>query len=142
MITLYTQDPIFVGIYTVTLEVILSDFAITPIYVDFTLTIVLLINNKPYFATKLPGMVTLVMPRESASWSFTLPKVIDADGEVVTVSILPGKAANFLYLDNGETLNIDDISEKNPNMKSGVYLLTVILDDGRDQVKLPFSLII
>ena len=44
-----------------------------------------------------------------------------------------GIAANFLKLDGKTSIFCNDIS-MNSNAKAGMYLLRLILDDGRDKV--------
>jgi hypothetical protein len=75
-----------------------------------------------------------------------LPRIIDDDGDPVTLSASLGAAGAFTYLTLIDPatgiLNIDDISVANLNLKPGMYLMTLDIDDGKDIAKIPFALII
>ena len=82
------------------------------------------------------------MTQVSKSWSFSLPKALDDDGDTVTITADLGFAANFVVLNSPGSLEISDIREGSSNIREGMFLMTIILDDGKDQVRIPFTLFV
>lgn len=80
----------------------------------------------------------------SESWSLNLPTIIDLDvADVVTLKADFGFAANFLTLNGLTSIDCADIKKGgSSNIRTGLYLVTLTLDDKRDQVKIPFSLFV
>ena len=52
-----------------------------------------------------------------------------------------GAAASFLTLNGVQSIDCADISDKS-KAKAGMYLIKVILDDGKDQALFTFSLFV
>jgi len=105
---------------------------------DFSIKIIKLINKLPYFMPKLAGSVTVQMTKEPESWSFQLPKLMDDDGQPVTLSVDFGAASSFCYLTDVTSIDIDDISK----IREGMFLMTFMLNDGKDTVRITFSLFV
>ena len=84
------------------------------------------------------------MTTVSESWSLNLPKILDLDdADVVTLKADFGFAANFLTLNGQISIDCADIKKGgSSNIRAGMYLITLTLDDKRDQVKIPFSLFV
>lgn len=144
-IQLSTLDPVFVGAYTATLSVSLVDYPlVAQLNIDFSLTLIQLINKHPYFETNLVGSQTIQMLNagDSKSWSFALPKASDLDGDPVTITADLGYAANFVVFNSPTSIDIEDISEGGSSIRSGMYLMNFILFDGKDSVSIPFALFV
>jgi hypothetical protein len=91
----------------------------------------------PYFEPKLVSFATIQKTKTAASWSLTLPKIVDKDAkDVVTLSANFG-GASFLSLNGTSSLECPDISK---NIQAGFYLTKLTLDDGRDKVDYPLSI--
>lgn len=94
-------------------------------------------NNLPYFEPKLVSLATIQKTKTAASWSLTLPKIVDKDAkDIVTLSADFG-GASFLSLNGTSSLECPDISK---NIQAGFYLTKLTLDDGRDKVDYPLSI--
>jgi len=78
----------------------------------------------------------------SQSWSFTLPKYVDPDGDPVTITADLGFAANFVVFNSPESIEISDISEGGSNIRNGMFLINFNLFDGKDTVTVPFALFV
>ena len=78
----------------------------------------------------------------SEAWSFTLPKVIDPDGDPVTITADLGFAANFVVFNSPESIEISDISEGGSNIRDGMFLINFNLFDGKDTATVSFALFV
>lgn len=81
------------------------------------------------------------MTKEPESWSFLFPKVIDEDGPSPPTLTVEFGAASFCTLTDMTSIDIEDVSDAT-KVKPGMYLLNVVLSDGKDTVKIPLSLIV
>jgi hypothetical protein len=81
------------------------------------------------------------MTKEAESWSFPLPKIMDDDGQPVTLSVNFGTAGSFCYLNDVTSIDIDDISDT-AKVREGMYLITFVLNDGKDEARIAFSLFV
>ena len=75
----------------------------------------------------------------SEAWSYTLPNIVDDEGDSVTLTKKFGLADGFVALD-AEQLVIDDISS--PKVKAGFYSLQLLLNDGTQQMTATIQLFI
>ena len=84
------------------------------------------------------------MTTVSKAWSFELPKILDLDAaDVVTLTVDFGSAANFLKLNGFTSIECQDIKKGGQsNIRSGMYIITFILDDKKDKVKVLLSLFV
>ena len=83
------------------------------------------------------------MTKTPQSWSFAIPKAFDEDNDPVTVTANFGFAANFVEMNSPDSIEIEDISEGGTsNIREGMYLMSFSLDDGKDQVNVPFTLFV
>lgn len=100
------------------------------------------INNLPYFEPKLAASATIQKTQTQTSWTFPLPKFADKDpADVVSLKADFGDAASFLNLNGVQSIDCSDISMKS-SIKAGMYLIKLILDDGKDKVAFTFSLFV
>lgn len=130
--------------YPVELSVSLVDYPEVPSLVtSFTVSIELLVYNLPYFETALDP-ASVQMTNLPQTWSFPLPRLLDNDGDSVTLSTNFAGAASFCHLEttqSGMSIVIDDISPSGGTLP-GFYLITFTLSDGTDSVVVPFSLLV
>jgi hypothetical protein len=59
MLSLYTNDPLYVGMYAASFQVDLASYEMHSIFISFYVVIIQLKNNLPYFETTLPGEETI-----------------------------------------------------------------------------------
>jgi hypothetical protein len=85
------------------------------------------------------GSATIQKTKDPTSWTLKLPGLIDLYNDPVTLTANFGSASNFLVLD-GHKIFCDDISKA--NLKAGMYLLKILLDDKRDIVNYSFSIFV
>jgi len=139
----FSLDPSKVGQYTVSLQIKLVSFPThAPLVVSFTVTILPLpVNRLPYFDPKLKGYATIQKTKDSTSWTLKLPSTIDLDSDPVTVTADFGSAGSFLRLNGQTSIDCDDISTKTA-FKAGMYLIKLLLNDGKDVVTYNFTIFV
>lgn len=97
---MFAEFEILIGIYSVSVEVRLASYPdIAPLTIEFEVEILppaVVVNNLPYF-DPLVSETTINKTEKPISWSFSLPKVVDADDDEVTLSVEKG-AAKFIKL--------------------------------------------
>jgi hypothetical protein len=142
-IELFSIDPTKVGQYSASLAVKFVSYPLPPpLVVTFSVTILPVPkNNLPYFEPKLTGSATIQKTKDPKSWTLKLPGTVDLDKELVTVTADFGSAASFLVLNGQTSIDCDDISAKT-TFKAGMYLIKIMLNDGRDIVSYNFSIFV
>lgn len=137
---LFTTDATQAGTYSASLAVSLVSFPTVTTKVDFTITMIYAVNHLPAFDKKITS-ATVQMTKTPSAWTLDLPKIIDADNDAVTLSADLGAAASFITLRDKSALDISDISTSG-SCKAGNYLLVFFLNDSKEIVKVPFSLVV
>ena len=77
------------------------------------------INKPPYFGSPLATTLVIQISLTPQAWNYKLPSINDDNGFPVTLTADFG-SASFLYLNDKNSINIDDISVGgSSNIKAG-----------------------
>ena len=140
LLELTTTDASQAGTYTASLTAELVTYPATTIKVDFPLTVIYAINHLPAFDKKIVS-ATVQLTKTSQTWTLNLPKIVDADNDVVSLKADLGSAALCFVLQEKTALVVSDTKAGGP-CKPGNHLIVFTLDDTKASVIVPISLVV
>jgi len=94
---------------------------------DSRFTVTITPNGPPVFTTAIIASHLVVKPQTTAAWNYTLPTIVDSEGDSVTLSVNLGNATFVKFTSSNISFDIADISAA--EVLIGTYDIAVRLSD-------------